>query len=335
MSDSKNTIAAIVGNTPVQVAEVAGLNDFKTEQNDVIIVTFPKTGTTWLQQICHQIRTGGHIDFEEISDERIVPWLEVGPFIGIDLSLPQTAPPRCFKSHAALSELSFLEAAGARYICMLRDPEATMVSMFKFHHAKHMGSEETDVNKWALEHFFPNADRKNKSIWEFYIEIWKCRDLANVLIIVYENLKTQLSSYIPRVATFMGLPAPASDTQVKIEELCSFEWMSMHQHLFDDHHMGIRHDAFKEQFPELEQEKAAGKAKVKGKGKGEGKGKAKGKDDKIKPAPKVGLQLGDGFNTTVHVKTRELLVQTWREHVTPVTGHQTYEDMAAELQAMC
>lgn len=219
---------------------------------------------------------------------------------------------------------------------MLRDPEATMISKFKFEHSKHNGySDKLDVNDWALEHFLPSEDQPfEKTIWNFYLEIWKCRKIAHVLIVVYEKLKTDVASYIPRIASFMGLPVPASDKQARIEELCSFDWMSKHQHLFDDHHMHGRHEAFKAQFPELEQQKAAGKASVKGKGKGKDKGRSKGKDDKPKPTPKVGLQLGDEFNTKVNEETRQLLAKAWREHVTPVTGHQTYEEMAADLSSM-
>lgn len=335
MSDSESTIATIVGNTPVNVAELPGLVDFKTEPGDVFIVTFPKTGTTWMQQICHQLRTGGHTEFEEISDERIVPWFECGPFVGIDVRLPQIAHPRCFKTHARLSELSYLEAAGSRYICTIRDPEATMVSRFKFVHSKHPGeTEATDVNDWAISFpFLPQKESPFCDIWTYYLEIWKCRNVPHVLIVVFEKLKTDLASYIPKIASHIGLPAPSSDMQVKLEDLCSFDWMSKNDHLFDDHHNHIRLEAFKEQFPELHQQKAEGKSRVKGKGKGKGKGegKAKGKDDKAKSAPKVGLQLGEGFNTKVNDETRALLAKAWRDHVTPVTGHQTYEDMAADL----
>jgi hypothetical protein len=34
-----------------------------------------KEGTIWVQQICHQLRTGGDMEFEEIS--QVVPWIEL------------------------------------------------------------------------------------------------------------------------------------------------------------------------------------------------------------------------------------------------------------------
>jgi hypothetical protein len=56
-----------------------------------------KEGTTWVQQICHQLRTGGDMEFEEIS--QVVPWIELARDQGQDLEAEQVVPPRCFKTH--------------------------------------------------------------------------------------------------------------------------------------------------------------------------------------------------------------------------------------------
>lgn len=47
---------------------------FSPTPSDVIISPFGKYGTTWLQQVCHDLRTRGDMDFDDIS--RVVPWLE-------------------------------------------------------------------------------------------------------------------------------------------------------------------------------------------------------------------------------------------------------------------
>ena len=67
--------------------------------DDVFIAPYPKSGTTWLQQIVHQLRTGGDMDFDEIT--RVVPWLEAALDMGLDLDAPQRAEPRAFKTHLA------------------------------------------------------------------------------------------------------------------------------------------------------------------------------------------------------------------------------------------
>lgn len=44
----------------------------RPSETDTFIVTPPKCGTTWISQICHQLRTGGDMDFDEIARVRHV-----------------------------------------------------------------------------------------------------------------------------------------------------------------------------------------------------------------------------------------------------------------------
>merc|ERR1711966_642713 len=102
---------------------------FEAHTSDVFLSTFPKTGTTWLQQVCHQLRTGGHTDFDEISEESICPWLEVAGSLCIDLDAEHISNPRVFKTHQPISQMSHMDS---KFLCVIRDPEATLLSGFKF-----------------------------------------------------------------------------------------------------------------------------------------------------------------------------------------------------------
>lgn len=287
---------------------------FEAQRGDVMIVTYPKCGTTWCQQLCHQLRTGGHIDFEEISEERIVPWLEVSHSLGIDITLPQIGTPRCFKTHQMLGQLSQFEKHGTKFLCVLRDPEATLLSEFKFLLSKGAPvTESKDVNIFATLKFLPKAEHGatfGGSLWEFYVEFWRCRMMPNVCLLAFEDLKRDLEKQVVAIADFMGLPALDPAVRDKVLELGSFAWMQKNDHLFDDHHMGAR------------------LAKAKGKGKGKGQEP----DHLGVKAPKVGLQVGDDVNAKVTEETRALLAKAWREIVEPVTGHATYQDLIEELR---
>ena len=72
---------------------------FRPRPSDVLVTTTPKAGTTLMQQLCHQLRAGGDESFGEISDEGVVPWIELAADCGIDLEAPQPAEPRIFKTH--------------------------------------------------------------------------------------------------------------------------------------------------------------------------------------------------------------------------------------------
>src|SRR5947207_13660655 len=73
----------------------AGLG-FVARPSDVIIASYAKCGTTWLQQMVHSLRTGGDLDFDDIS--RVVPWIETSADLGLDLDGAQRREPRSFKT---------------------------------------------------------------------------------------------------------------------------------------------------------------------------------------------------------------------------------------------
>lgn len=52
-----------------------------------------------MQQIVHQLRTGGDgdMEFDEISC--VVPWIELAGDLGQDLDAEQRKNPRCYKTH--------------------------------------------------------------------------------------------------------------------------------------------------------------------------------------------------------------------------------------------
>jgi len=76
---------------------------FRPRPDDVLISTYPKCGTTWMQQIVHALRTRGSMDFAEIT--AVVPWIEMADAMSIDLSAAQAAAPRAFKTHLPWGEV--------------------------------------------------------------------------------------------------------------------------------------------------------------------------------------------------------------------------------------
>ena len=106
--------------------EAGAIADYRPRPSDIVISPYAKCGTTWLQQMFHTLRTGGDMDFDDIS--RVVPWIETSRLLAIDLEAPQRAAPRGFKSHLAWDKIP----KGARYVVSLRDPKDALVSMYRF-----------------------------------------------------------------------------------------------------------------------------------------------------------------------------------------------------------
>lgn len=98
-------------NTPALLLLRERLSKFETEDgrrkglsyqprpNDVGICTAAKAGTTWMQQICHQIRAadvGGDMNFDEIGC--VVPWIELAVDLGQDLEAEQYGEKRASRA---------------------------------------------------------------------------------------------------------------------------------------------------------------------------------------------------------------------------------------------
>mmetsp|Transcript_34127 Transcript_34127/g.58940 ORF Transcript_34127/g.58940 Transcript_34127/m.58940 type:complete len:313 (-) Transcript_34127:466-1404(-) len=171
---------------------------FEPSACDVIICTAPRTGTTWLQQVLHQLRTGGDDSFEDIY--QVVPWIHMAWDLGQDLDMKQKGEIRLFKTHQRLSSMP----ASAKYICTVRKPEDVFVSWYAFlkEHGAPVAVEQ------SLDDFILN-ERQNMrfgaSLWEYYAEFVKCAALENVLVIIFEDMKDDLQSTVVRIARFIGI----------------------------------------------------------------------------------------------------------------------------------
>src|SRR5688500_6333484 len=85
----------LIGRMFVDAEIGASIASWRPRPTDVVISPYGKCGTTWLQQIFHTLRTGGDMDFPDIS--AVVPWIETAACLGIDINAEQRAEPRGFK----------------------------------------------------------------------------------------------------------------------------------------------------------------------------------------------------------------------------------------------
>lgn len=272
-----------------KVAEEARLRP-----TDVVVITFPKTGTTWLQQTCEQLRTGGDMSFTEITERQ--PWLDFAWDCGQDLSLDHVASPRLFKSHQLLSAIN----TGAKYMSTIRDPQAVLLSWFQFQKAKGrpIFVDCRDANDYAETGQFEGHNIFGTNVWDYYVELWEARNEPNVLVLCYEALMADQNAYLPSIARFLGVPSDETLLQT-VAGMTTKEFMAKHERQFDDNFIAI-------------------------------KGKELGRAVKVM---EVGTKVTAGHKTQFTPATKAWLQRQWDEKVAPRTGLASYEDMARIIAA--
>ncbi|MBL8063803.1 MAG: sulfotransferase domain-containing protein [Anaerolineales bacterium] len=197
--------------------------DYKPGPTDVFIVTPPKCGTTWMQQIVHGLRTRGSMEFDEIS--RVVPWINMAYDCGIDIYEPQVASPRAFKTHLTLNEAP----QGGRYIVILRNPHDALISHFYFFEGFFFEKGSIDLETFAREFYIPR-----QAIFNHINALWSRRKDENVLPLCYENIKADLPKTIERVAEFIGIPLDDELREVVLLQ-SDILFMQAHENQFEDH----------------------------------------------------------------------------------------------------
>ena len=167
--------------------------------DDVFIVTYPKCGTTWMQQIVKLISNNGVEN--GIDSDVLIPWIDMMSLEEVE----SMSSPRFFKSHHPYH----LMAGGgdpantkAKYIYVMRNPKDVAVSMLAF--LKKIFPPQIPLT-WE-SHFENFAEGKipSGSFHDHFLGWWSHKDSANIFIVTYEQMKRDLPSAIKSVSTFLG-----------------------------------------------------------------------------------------------------------------------------------
>ena len=206
-------------------------NDFTFRDDDIIIVTWGKTGTTWVQQIISQMIFNGE---EDLPVADMSPWLDFRlPHKSIKLPMVEAQEHRRFlKTHLPVDALVF--SPKAKYVYIGRDARDIAWSLFNFHYyaldamydaingepgliGPPLPKPENDVVRYYLDFIYWNG----YPWWELWGSIrswWDIRHLPNVMFIHFQNLKD---------GEFLEIDCD-EDKWPEIVEHCTFDYMKAH-----------------------------------------------------------------------------------------------------------
>ncbi|MEI6506394.1 MAG: sulfotransferase domain-containing protein [Planctomycetota bacterium] len=212
-------------------------NDLVFRDDDIVIATYAKSGTTWMQQIIAQLLFDGTPD---IAVAEMSPWVDLRvPPKGVKLPLLESQTHRRFmKTHLPIDALRF--SPKAKYLYIGRDGRDVVWSLYNHHfnaNATWYDALNTtpglvgppiepppgDVRQYWREWM----DRDGHPFWPFWENVhswWAVRDLPNVKFVHFANLKHDMAGEIRAIATFLDIPINESRWEPILQH-CSFDWM--------------------------------------------------------------------------------------------------------------
>ncbi len=212
-------------------------NEFHFRNDDIVISTYAKSGTTWMQQIVAQMIFRGDPDLEVAQ---MSPWLDLRvPPKEVKLPIVEAQTHRRFiKTHLPVDALVF--SPKAKYIYIGRDGRDVVWSFYN-HHSNANASWYAALNDTPgrvgppiepppsdiREYWREWMDRDGYPWWPFWENVrswWEIRALPNVMLVHFESLRRDMPGEMRRLAAFLEIPIDESRWD-KILEYCSFDWM--------------------------------------------------------------------------------------------------------------
>ncbi|XP_041843208.1 sulfotransferase 2B1-like [Melanotaenia boesemani] len=195
--------------------------NFSVEDTDVFAVTYPKSGTIWMQEILPLLLNGGDLTpIQTVVNWDRVPWLEEKRLAEVADKLTS---PRALVTHFPYSFMppSF-HTSKAKVICVMRNPKDILVSSYYFHQMATFLEDPGTFDEF-LEKFLEGRVLFGK--WTDHVKSWRRAELGDrIMFITYEEMVQDLPAALRRMSDFLCCNL-SDEVVLKIAEHCSFKTM--------------------------------------------------------------------------------------------------------------
>lgn len=195
--------------------------EFGEREDDIYIVTFPKSGTTLTQMLLYQMTTNGEITFKHIYE--VSPWLSNDAIK--KLPIRQLKSPRLIKTHDKYNE--FDKEIKGKFIYVHRNGMDVAVSMYN--QTKNYGHPDL-----KFEDFLKNFLESDIYNWFTFTKDWfENKNKLPILYLSYEELVDNIEVCIDKISKFCNINVDPKDIP-RIKERCSFSFMKEHEDKFGE-----------------------------------------------------------------------------------------------------
>ncbi|XP_042556297.1 sulfotransferase 2A1-like isoform X2 [Dipodomys spectabilis] len=207
------------------------------KDEEIITVSYPKSGTNWVVEILCLIHSKG--DPEWIRSEPIwdrSPWMETE--YGSKIIKDRKEGPPLLSSHLPMQLFpkSFFTSK-AKVIYIIRNPKDVLVSGYHFwSRSRYMKNPQSlqQYYEWFIQGSVPYGS------WFAHVQGWmSMRERENVLVLSYEELKKDTRSTVEKICQFLGKKLDPEELDLVLEN-SSFQ--AMKENMMSNYSMANRNN---------------------------------------------------------------------------------------------
>lgn len=177
---------------------------FQFQDSDTLIITYPKSGTTWMQEVVTLVCSQGDPQRSQTMPNWVrAPWLE--QYYSSQV-LEASQGPRLLTTHLPYHLLGpALQKSKAKVIYVYRNPKDVAVSFYHFHKMANFLPEPGSFQEF-LDMFLEGT--VNFGSWFDHVKGWtgQAALMDNLFYISYEEMLLDLRSSIARISSFLQRP---------------------------------------------------------------------------------------------------------------------------------
>ncbi|KAK6129766.1 hypothetical protein DH2020_036473 [Rehmannia glutinosa] len=210
---------------------------FKAKDSDIILTSFPKSGTTWLKALAFSIANRNiytTIDQSPLltrNPHTLVPFLEFDLYADHDNpDFQHLSDPRIFATHIPFKILpESIRESECKIIYLCRNPLDQFISHRHFLLENKFLKDAVPLELDEAFNMFCEGIHIFGPIWDHMLDYWNAhlKNPEKVLFIKYEDLKEDITFYVKMIAEFLGYSFSVEEEKQglieQISKLCSFE----------------------------------------------------------------------------------------------------------------